>query len=187
MKMTKTEQIVNEILNNKGNDFRKLKPSLFVTKMYDEYLKNYVGNNTLNGSIFEEIILRCLLLNGISPIYTQVKMSFVPNVIFDIVIYNRQAPVILSIKTSLRERWKQADLEAVALKYVYKNASAYLLNNSPKENETRKKDLYGYIGLNNFIYVGSEEFDNLVERIKNAEIQSFECIPVFTSYKEHIN
>ncbi len=112
-------------------------------------------------------------------------MSFVPNVIFDIVIYNRQSPIVLSIKTSLRERWKQADLEAVALKYVYRNSEAYLLNNSPSENEVRKKDENGYMGLDAFIYVGDDEFDSLVEKIKDSDIQSFEQIPVFSSYKEY--
>ncbi|MDE7137830.1 MAG: hypothetical protein K2O29_05155 [Ruminococcus sp.] len=43
-----------------------------------------------------------------------------PNVDFDIILYTQeQYPIALSLKTSVRERYKQADLEGVALKNMY--------------------------------------------------------------------
>ncbi len=185
MKNNKAKIIVEEILNNGNINYQKMKPSKFVIEVYRKYKKNYLNNNTLNGRVFEEIIIQCLLVNDIQPVYTQVKMSFVPNVIFDIVIYNRHTPIILSVKTSLRERWKQADLEAVALKYVYRNAEVYLINNSFKESEVRKRDSNRYMGIDEFIYVGSTEFDKVINRIKQINIQYFEKIPVFYAYTEH--
>ena len=40
----------------------------------------------------------------------------------------------ISAKTTLRERCKQADLEAVALKYVHRRAKSHLVNISEPEN-----------------------------------------------------
>lgn len=84
--------------------------------------------NAMNGNIFEAIISTVLIKEGIIPMYTQVSLEFVPNINFDIVIFPKNekgtvdvsAPISLSLKTSLCERHKQADLEGLALKEVYK-------------------------------------------------------------------
>ena len=56
-----------------------------------------------------------------------------PNADFDIVLYHDMQPVALTVKTSLRERYKQADLEGMALKQVYRKAKSYLVTLSAKE------------------------------------------------------
>ncbi len=185
MNETKAQIIVKEIIQKLEPSNEK--PSLFVSEIYDYYKENYTNTNTLNGSIFEEVIIQCLLRNEIEPIYAQAKMSFVPNVIFDIVLYNKTKPVVLSIKTTLRERWKQADLEAVAMKYVYRNSKNYLINYSEKETDRRKKDSNGYMGLDDFIYAGSEKFDELISELSTMEFVPNEDIPVFSNYKEYTN
>ena len=43
------------------------------------------------------------------------------------IIFKDNFPIVLSIKTSLRERLKQADLKALALNNVYRKAQTYLL------------------------------------------------------------
>jgi len=40
----------------------------------------------------------------------------------------------LTIKTSLRERYKQADLEGLALKQVYRKSKTYLITLSGQES-----------------------------------------------------
>src|SRR2546421_9618463 len=104
-----------------------------------------VVNNDLtrndNGAIFEYLIMVCLYSKGILPFYIQAKISFVPNATYDIVLYSSaNFPITLSIKTSLRERYKQADLEGLALKNVHRRVKNYLITLSAKEYEgVRKK------------------------------------------------
>ena len=112
-------------------------------------------------------------------------MSFVPNVIFDIVLYNQDMPISLSLKTSLRERWKQADLEAVALKYIYRKARCYLLSNSASEILARNKEGNSYLGLDKFIDINTAAFDELVDKLKTYKFEMNKQIPVFTEYEEY--
>ena len=113
-------------------------------------------------------------------------MSFVPNVIFDIVLYNEKRPICLSLKTSLRERWKQADLEAIALKYIYRNAKCYLISNSTAEILSRKKDVNSYLGLDDFIDISSEDYNKLILELKSMTFEKNKNIPVFTKFTEYL-
>jgi hypothetical protein len=47
----------------------------------------------------------------------------------------------LSTKTTLRERYKQADLEAFALKNVHRRAKSYLVNISEDENRNLQQKI----------------------------------------------
>ena len=96
-------------------------PSEYVRYCWNNYENSGVErNNSLNGTIFELIIATLFVKEGILPLHLQAQVAFVPNVNFDAVLYTHEnGPIGLSLKTSLRERYKQADLEAVALKYVH--------------------------------------------------------------------
>lgn len=68
------------------------------------------------------------------------KVAFVPNVIYDLMFYtSERGPICISAKTSLRERYKQADLEAIALKYVHRKALSYLVTLQTNEAKIRMK------------------------------------------------
>ena len=55
-------------------------------------------------------------------------MGFIPNIEFDFVAYSKEiGPIVLSAKTSLRERYKQADLEGMMMRQVHRRAKSYLL------------------------------------------------------------
>ena len=73
------------------------------------------------GSALETLIALALIKEEIRPFYTQAEVAFVHNAKYDIFIYGEDRTLVtLSLKTSFRERWKQADLEAFALAQVYK-------------------------------------------------------------------
>jgi hypothetical protein len=122
----------------------------------------------VNGAVLEEIIGYILTLSGCMPFYMQAKIAYVPNVNYDFICYDeRLGPVSLSVKTSLRERWKQADLEAVALKYVHRNAKSYLITLDHKAIKTRLDSLEDCMGLNDFILATDSRFDDLIAELKN--------------------
>lgn len=144
-------------------------PKEYVAKYWNEYSKSGKHGNAMNGNFFELIINTLLFREGIKPFYTQANVAFVPNVIFDVILYTDTEPISLSIKTSLRERYKQADLEAVALKYVHRKAKCYLLSLEPNEVSSQKKKIESgdILGLDDIIDCQSEEFDNLISKIKS--------------------
>ncbi len=82
----------------------------------------------MSGRWLEYAVLLALRERSITPVYWQVEFSTVPGNFDDIVVWSKQyGPIILSCKTSLRERYKQADLEAVALQIHYPNAKFFLI------------------------------------------------------------
>lgn len=161
----------------------------FMTLEYgtpQEYVERYwnalilAGRPTLHGNIFEYIIYTLLFRENIKPFYTQAKVAFVPNVNFDTLLYCQSTPVSLSLKTSLRERYKQADLEAIALKYVHRRSKCYLLTmDSAEANVQKAKILSGdIIGLDEIIDCNSEDINNLILELKRIQFTTSNKIDV---------
>lgn len=178
-------ELINQGIAKKASESVKLFESLipgetFMSINYatpKDYIKVYwdalnaYANATLRGSIFEYIIYTLLYREGIRPFYTQAKVAFVPNVNFDTLLYCQSTPVSLSLKTSLRERYKQADLEAIALKYVHRKSKCYLLTMDANEASVQKaKILSGdIIGLDEIIDCNSADIDALIGKLKHIQ------------------
>lgn len=152
--------------------------SKFVAHYWKKYKENYGNNNSLNGLIFENIIMLALARRGIDNIYYQTELTYVPSAIFDIFLYSEETSIALSIKTTLRERWKQADLEALAVKQVHKNAKCYVLTLSHNEVRARRRNDSTYAGLDGFILANTKEFDELIDQLMGIEFKVANSIPI---------
>jgi hypothetical protein len=105
------------------------KPSDYISTHWEAFQEHPEGNNNLNGKIFEYILANLCVRENILPLYMSAKVAFVPNVIYDLMFYTAErGRICISAKTSLRERYKQADLEAIALKYVHKKIIKFFNN-----------------------------------------------------------
>lgn len=109
-------------------------PCNYIQIYWDVYLKIREQRVTpgqiprVNGKLFEYILATLLIREQIYPIFMSAHVAFVPNVSYDIMLYTTdRGPICLSAKTSFRERYKQADLEAIALKYVHRRSLSYLV------------------------------------------------------------
>lgn len=145
-------------------------PSEYIRRCQDAYINSpVIKNNALNGKMFELMISSLCVKENIKPIFLQASVAFVPNVEYDAILYAEEKfPICFSMKTSLRERYKQADLEAVALKYVHRKAESYLLSlNENEVREVKNKVKRGeLLGINDVICATSEEFDNFIFLLK---------------------
>ncbi len=145
-------------------------PSEYIRLCQKSYINSPVAkNNALNGKIFELIISSLCVKENIKPVFLQASVAFVPNVEYDAILYSyEQFPISLSMKTSLRERYKQADLEAIALKYVHRKAESYLLSlNENEVEDVKSKILNGSVlGINDVLCATSETFDEFIYRLK---------------------
>jgi hypothetical protein len=155
-------------------------PADFIRLSWKKVLNNDLTRND-NGAIFEYLVAVCLYSKKILPFYLQAKISFVPNATYDIVLYNSEGyPITLSIKTSLRERYKQADLEGLALKNVHRRAKNYLITLSAKEYPSVKKKIQegDVAGLDSIVLADSKEFDELIDRLSSMSFVKPEAIKV---------
>lgn len=170
----KNEGVISRIFENLTPfetfcDVKYQTPHDYVKYYWDKYQdSNERKNNSIGGGLFELIIYTLLYRENLLPFYTQAKVAFVPNVEFDTLLYSEEKPVCLSLKTSLRERYKQADLEAIALKYVHRKAECYLLTlDSNEAKSTKAKIPEGQlIGLDDVIDCNTNQIDKLISDLR---------------------
>lgn len=152
-------------------------PHEFVSIAYNSYTSQYPSNPSINGRIFEYCICETLTQEGITPFYYQATFTFAPIVDFDIVCYHPRQPVILSVKVSLRERYKQAVLEGSMLKGVYGAARSYLLTLSDEFHSVRRQiQEESVVGLTDCLRADSPEFDNLIDQLRQAKFTEAQSI-----------
>lgn len=162
----KAKIVICEIMKDFDED-RSLKPSEFIHNYWNLYKEKFESNQSINGKVFEELIAICLIREGIIPFYMQAQVAFIPYVNYDFIIYtNEIGPISLSAKTSLRERWKQADLEAVAMKYIHRKSKSFVLTLDTDAVRRRRVDRSQLLGIDDFVLADSEEFDNLISQIR---------------------
>jgi hypothetical protein len=98
---------------------------------------------SMGGNWLEYATLVALKEKKLLPAYWRAEFAAVPNNFNDVTVWSKEhGPVIISCKTSLRERYKQADLEAVALRQHYPDAKLFLLTLDEDKKHlarTRKK------------------------------------------------
>jgi len=162
--------IFDSILPNFFN-LKYKKPTDYISTYWEAFQKHPIKrNNNLNGKIFEYILATLFIREGILPLYLSAKVAFVPNVYYDLMFYSSEkGPICISAKTSLRERYKQADLEAIALKYVHRKALSYLVTlDGLATKSVKAKILSGdVIGIDNVIVATSNEFNELIDELKS--------------------
>ena len=178
-----TKHITSDFMNDPDLPLT-LTPSEYVTRCWNKYQRSPEGNNnSLNGSIFEVIIETLLCRCNISPFYRQAKSEFIPDVEYDIVMYDEEnkVPITISLKTTSRERYKQAALEAYAFKIVYRSSLNYLILNdeSECENVQKKIETGAVFGLQRAIFARSDEFNEFISELANKKYGEAPIIKMF--------
>jgi len=182
-----TNNKAEAVFNSLFPDFFKVeytKPSQYVSLYWEAFQKQGEGNNNLNGKIFEYILATLCIREKISPFYLSAKVAFVPNVIYDLMFYTAaRGPICISAKTSLRERYKQADLEAFALKNVHRKALSYLvtLDEGEAKGVKAKIESGDVIGLDNVFVATNSEFDDFISELKSYQFSEPEKVKVIES------
>lgn len=159
-------------------------PSEYVSILWDIYKQVPDQNSNLNGKIFEYILATLCIRENILPLYLSAKVAFVPNVIYDLMFYAAEkGPICWSVKTSLRERYKQADLESIALKYVHRKALSFLITLDEREATGVKQKIKtgDVIGLDDVIVATNPEFDKLVTNLKTLSFEEPPTVKVIES------
>ncbi|HPD83325.1 MAG TPA: hypothetical protein PLK85_05855 [Alphaproteobacteria bacterium] len=126
-------------------------------------------SNSLNGKVFEGLLAVIFYRSGIRPLYIQANFTFVANVNFDFVAFSQEhGPIAISVKTSLRERYKQADLEGTAFKQVHRGAKSYLitLDDAAAQTANEKIQRNLILGIDEVIVATHKNFDEMIKFLK---------------------
>lgn len=127
--------------------------------------------NSQRGKMLEYTVCESLARFGVGPLYFQGKFYGLLYDQYDIAAWTQDGyPIIISCKTSLRERWKQADLEGRLLKLRFTRSKSYLITLEPNEAaNTREKIENGEAaGLDQVYLADQPEFDDFVESMRTA-------------------
>ena len=156
-------------------------PHTFIKNAFLKYKETYPDNPSINGRIFELLICHALDRERVLPFYYQAFFERIPNVVFDIVFYHPNSPVVLALKTSLRERYKQSDLEGITLKQVYRKARVYLITLSDKEIKSIKRKIEdgSITGIDSCFLANEKAFDILLKELKRETfIEAKKVLPI---------
>jgi hypothetical protein len=158
-------------------------PSKYVEFIWSKAEKDDRLTRDLRGKFFELVIASCLIKNEIVPFFWQAQLEFVPLANFDLVVYTEErGPVVLSLKTSIRERYKQAEFEAQAMKDVHRRAKNFLVTMEVEEaiSLQAKIDSGVLSGIDGVVVAKENSFDELIELLKSFSIVD---TPVFSAIK----
>ena len=185
-----TKKITKDFMNDPKLPL-SLTPSQYVSECWKRYQKYYSslskkaqkGANSLNGKVFELIIVTALYRNGILPFYYQAKAELVPDIDYDVILFDEkeQKAITISIKTSARERYKQAALEAFAFKSVHRSSLNYLVMEDSNEcKDVQVKIRNGtIIGLQQAIDANSKDFDSFIKKLSKMQLGKTPTITLF--------
>ena len=134
------------------------------------------SRRTLLGRFFELCVAETLKRSGVEPFYWQATLTQFPSTRYDMICYNPRAPVVISVKYSVKMRWKEAAYEGVCMQQIFPDAKTYLIMHE-QEEATRTN---GYIktnqapGLHGCYSIGSDEYPKLLKELANKEFSQAE-------------
>lgn len=175
---------ISEIFDSLYDDILTIEYSSESELVRNLWARYKPSSPALNGSVFEGILATILYRSKITPLYVQAKLTFVPNIDFDFIAYSEEfGPIVLSAKTSLRERYKQADLEGMMLRQVHRRSKSYLITlNKPEAKSANEKIKNGLIlGFDDVVVADSADFDLLINQLKDLNYYEPGKIDVLTS------
>lgn len=158
----------------------------FIARAWSKYPQ---GEKSLNGKYFEAILSILFYKKGLLPFFIQANLAFIPNVNFDFVLYSKEyGPIVLSAKTSLRERYKQADLEGMMLRQVYRKSKCFLitLNHSEANSVNQKISNGEVLGIDQVVCADTADFDTLIQSFSAYTLIDPQPIAVITGAKKFL-
>ena len=157
------------------------KPSKYVASIWEKACAHVEFGRDVRGKGFELLIATVLIKKNLLPFYWQAEFEFVPLANFDLAFYTEElGPIVLSLKTSVRERYKQAEFEAQALKAVHRRAETYLITMDEEEakNLNTKIDSGVLYGIDRAVVATNSEFDTLISDLALLKITTAPTLPL---------
>lgn len=119
-----------------------------------------------SGSLFEMLVGSIFIAADLTPLYSNAELKEAIGLEMDYLIWNSKsdAPVCFQLTSTLRERFRLADLQAFKVKTRYPRAEFHLLTMDAKDVARKKSTTFE--SLDSLIYCGDDSFDRLIRGVK---------------------
>ena len=151
------------------------KPSQFFNyfwSKYEKFKKKYKKkggkeiNNSYNGQALEIILAYLFTRENIKIEKMDEELDDVMFVKPDFLLKgDDEKKFFISVKVSIRERWKQADWEAIKYKEKYPNAFCALIINHKQEYLSMKKKIK-HLDLDKVYLANSKDMNQIIDKLK---------------------
>ena len=166
LKKFKTTKTFQEVFQNSNISNYQYKDALdffrYFWNLFESYQAQKKVNNNVPGRIFEIIIGFILDYENIEIKSHDEAINGVDFAKPDFVI--KKGDAFISCKTSLRERWKQADWESIKYKKKFPNAKCYLITNNYLEFKNLKKHM-PKIEIDEIFYADSSDIIKMINKL----------------------
>ncbi|MEC4559028.1 MAG: hypothetical protein U9532_02580 ['Conium maculatum' witches'-broom phytoplasma] len=153
-------------------------------KINHQQLNHYFNQNNINsqsqkvirGKINEYLILLYFKNKGITYLYPQSYLFFIPDIKFDLVLFTKKKKIIaFSFKTCLLDRYKQTIIEGQQFKKLDTRFEFYLLTNDAIEaKRLNNKIIQGKVqGINQVINLFSPSANHFFQNLLTNEFIPF--------------
>ena len=131
--------------------------------IFENYSLSKSLNNQVPGDAFEIIFAFILDYENIEIFSMDEQVKGIDFVKPDFI--TKKHHHFISCKTSLRERWKQADWESMRFKKIYSKSKCFLLTNHYKEYLSLKNKITK-LDLDEVYFAGSDDINLLINKLR---------------------
>ena len=131
--------------------------------IFENYSLSKSLNNQVPGDAFEIIFAFILDYENIEIFSMDEQVKGIDFVKPDFI--TKKHHHFISCKTSLRERWKQADWESMRFKKIYSKSKCFLLTNHYKEYLSLKNKITK-LDLDDVYFAGSDDINLLIKQLR---------------------
>lgn len=147
-------------------------PSYPYSRFMSAFWEEASSQGQSSGALFELMVACCLYDARVGTFYRHATLQDSPKVESDLLVWTREGmPWCIQMTSTLRERYKLADLQAFRVKASYHNAAFFLL--TMDQFDTSKRSKKDFESLDELVYCGSAAFDSLIEKLTFSS--SSEC------------
>lgn len=147
-------------------------PSYPYSRFMSAFWEEANSQGQTSGALFELLVACCFYDARVGTFYRHATLQDSPKVESDLLVWTREGtPWCIQMTSTLRERYKLADLQAFRVKASYHNAAFFLL--TMDQFDTSKRSRKDFESLDELVYCGSAAFDFLIEKLTFSS--SCEC------------
>ena len=153
-------------LNRQTTNFAMAVPGIdVISEPYSSFVRrtwaDFKQDDLASGDVFELLVAALLYHCGTGDFYRHATLKYLHHTDFDFLLWDQNdgAPMVIQCTSTLRERFRLADLEAFRVKHFFPNAKTFLLTMDYRD--TARLSNYEFDSLDGLIYAGDAALDDL--------------------------
>lgn len=142
----------------------------YIQEIWNSAKRLGIASGPQSGTLFEMLIGSVLIAAGFLPFYQKAELHRARNIESDFLFWDKEteSPLCLELTSTLRERYKLADLQAFKIKASYPSAKFFQLTMDFKDAARRSTE--DFDSLDGLIFPGSSEIDTVLQSVSGMSL-----------------